>query len=377
MSDVTVSDVTVNMLWCVPGVVGGSEEYLVRQLIGLVTAQREGLVQRSWSVRVLAARGLGAAHPDLCAAAVLEEAPFDSDSRARRIVGEATWLRRRTTGAALVHHGGGTAPPRAARPAVPYVLTVHDLQYLTYPQYFSRTRLAYLSAVVPRSARGARVVAVPTDYVRSTVVDSCRVAPDRVVVVPHGIDAAERGDVTPEDELRRRYDLGDSPVVVYPAVTHPHKGHAFLLGLMRSAWAGRDVRLVLTGGRGSAHAVVDACADPRVRHLGRVSAADRNGLLAMSRALLFPSEYEGFGAPLIEAMTFGTPVVASDRACIPEVVGDAGLVRPLRDDAWVDVLDEVERRRTELVAAGLARAERFTSLASGRALSGAYARALA
>lgn len=367
-------EVLVNMLWCVPGGVGGSEEYLVRQLLGLAQSADAGGLR--WSTRVAAARGLAAAHPELAARTPMVEPSFDSDSRVRRIIGEATWLRRESDGAALVHHGGGTAPGGFGRPRVPYVLTVHDLQFRTYPHYFSPLKRVYLGAVLPRSVHSARVVAVPSEYVRRSVIDAYGVDEHRVMVVPHGIDRAERADVTPAAELRARYGLGDGPIVVYPAVTHPHKNHAFLLEMMRTHWRDPDLRLVLTGGRGAAHAAVDACDDPRVRHLGRVPAADRNGLVAMAHALVFPSEYEGFGAPLIEAMTLGAPVVCSDRTCMPDVVGDAGLVLPLRADAWSDALDVVARRREHLVAAGSARAERFTSVESGRALSAVYERAL-
>ncbi|MFZ9628438.1 MAG: glycosyltransferase family 4 protein [Ilumatobacteraceae bacterium] len=368
------ADVVVNMLWCVPGGVGGSEEYLVRQLLGLSVAAQHGA--RHWSMRVAAARGLAAAHADLASRMPMVEPPFASDSRVRRILGEATWLRRLAAGAALVHHGGGTAPSGPGSDAVPYVLTVHDLQFRTYPHYFSAVKRAYLGAVLPRSARRARVVAVPSEYVRRSVIEAYGIDERRVMVVPHGIDAAERAEVTPEAVLRARYSLGDGPVVVYPAVTHPHKNHAFVLELMRTHWRDPDLRLVLTGGRGASHAVVDLCDDPRVRHLGRVPAADRNGLVAMSRALVFPSEYEGFGAPLIEAMTLGAPVVCSDRTCMPDVVGDAGVVLPLSVDAWAGALDEVDRRRAPLVAAGHRRAEQFTSVESGRALSAVYERAL-
>ena len=218
---------------------------------------------------------------------------------------------------------------------------------------------------------------VPSEYVRESVIRQYRIAPERVMVVPHGIEPALAGQITPEDELRQRYDLGDGPVIVYPAVTHPHKRHDFLLSMMDRHWRDPDLRLVLTGGKGLAHDDVLARAtDPRVRHLGRVPSADRNGLLALARALVFPSQYEGFGAPLIEAMTLGCPVVCSDATCMPGIVGDAGLVRPLEEEAWVDVLDTAVRHRDELVVAGRARALDFTSAASGAALVRAYDRAL-
>lgn len=356
------------MLWCVPGRVGGSEEYLVRQLLGL-----SELPEPQWRPTVAVARGLAAAHPELAAVAHVVEPTFDSSNRTRRIVGETTWLRRQSADVALTHHGGGTAPTLAH---LPYVLTIHDLQFRTYPQYFSRAKRAYLSAILPPSARRATVVAVPSDYVRGSVVAAYGVDPERVMVVPHGIEPAVSADVTDPATLRDRYRLGDGPIVVYPAVTHPHKRHDFLLQMMRDHWTDPDLRLVLTGATGMAEHVVASNTDARVRRVGRVPAADRNGLLAMSDAMLFPSQYEGFGAPLIEAMTLGAPVVCSDATCMPQIVGDAGLVRPLQPDAWAGVLDEVRRRRDELVAAGHSRALDFTSRASGAALAAVYARAL-
>ncbi len=363
-----MSEVLVNMLWCVPGAVGGSEEYLVRQLLGLAEQP-----EPRWRPRVVAARGLPAAHPELAAVTEMIEPEFESSGRARRIIGEATWLRRHTGDVDLVHHGGGTAPVRAHRP---YVLTIHDLQFRTHPEYFSRLKRAYLHAVIPPSARRATVVAVPSDYVRRSVVEAYGVHEERVMIVPHGIEPSLADDATSEAELRARYDLGDGPILVYPAVTHPHKQHAFLLQMMRTHWTDPDLRLVLIGGAGTAEGVVAADTDRRVRRLGRVPAADRNGLLAIAEAMVFPSQYEGFGAPLIEAMVLGAPVVCSDATCMPQIVGDAGLVRPLTPEAWAGVLDEVRRRRSELVAAGHRRAQDFTSRASGAALAEAYARAL-
>lgn len=356
------------MLWCVPGRVGGSEEYLVRQLLGLAE-----LPEPRWQPSVAGARGLAAAHRDLAAVAEIVEPHFQSQSRLRRIVGEITWLRRHSAHAALVHHGGGTAPLGARRP---YVLSIHDLQFRTYPQYFSRRKRAYLGAVVPRSARRAAMVAVPSEYVRDSVIRAYGVPPHRVAVVPHGIEPGLADEVTPEAVLRAQYALGEGPVIVYPAVTHPHKNHRFLLDMMRTHWTNPDLRLVLTGGEGLAEGEVASSTDSRVRRVGRVSAADRNGLLAMSAAMVFPSLYEGFGAPLIEAMTLGAPVVCSDATCMPQIVGDAGLVRPLTPEAWADVIDEALTRRTELVAAGHRRAQDFTSAASGLALAHVYEKAL-
>ena len=360
-------DVAVNLLWCVPGDVGGSEEYLVRQLLGLTE------VATHWRPVLFAPDGFAAAHPDLAAACEIREAAIDGASRPRRIAAEATWLRRQLRDAVLRHHGGGTAPAGAERP---YLLTIHDLQYRTFPEHFSRLKRVYLDRTMPRAAGGAAAVAVPTEFVRTTVVDAYGLDPQRVVVVPHGFEPALLTDVTPADELRARYALDGGPVLVYPAVTNTHKNHSFLLDLMRERWTDPDLRLVLIGGEGSAEPTVSACTDLRVCRLGRVPPADRNGLVAMADALVFPSRYEGFGAPLIEAMALGTPILAADTACIPEVVGEAGVVVPLDADAWDDGLATARRRRDELVAAGHRRVEQFTAARSGAALDVAYRTAL-
>jgi len=148
---------------------------------------------------------------------------------------------------------------------------------------------------------------------------------------------------------------------------------------MSRAWNEPELRLVLLGGAGGAEQELrDAIAatkpdvQRRIVRPGRVSDEDRNGLIAAADALVFPSRYEGFGAPLIEAMALGTPVLCSDATCIPEVVGDAAVVRPPTVEAWADGLDEVRRRRDELVERGGERVQAFTSFASGTALEAAY-----
>ena len=96
----------------------------------------------------------------------------------------------------------------------------------------------------------------------------------------------------------------------------------------------------------------------------------------MAEAMVFPSQYEGFGAPLIEAMALGCPVIASDSTCIPAILDGAGLVLPLAVDLWSDALERVGRDRARMIAAGLQRATSFTARISGEALADAYSTAL-
>jgi glycosyltransferase involved in cell wall biosynthesis len=247
----------------------------------------------------------------------------------------------------------------------------------------------YLDAMIPVSARRAARVAVPSAYVRTSVVEHLGIAPERVTVVPHGFesDLAQPNPgqpVTPADELRHRFALGDSRVLVYPAMTAPHKNHRFLVEMLARHWTDPDLRLVLIGGTGLAADELETAiviAGPqvagRIVRPGRVSDADRNGLIAMAEALVFPSSYEGFGAPLIEAMALGAPIVCSDATCLPEVAGDAAVVLPVEHEAWAGALDTVARRRTELVAAGRARVAEFTTRRSGEAIAAVYDEVLA
>jgi len=225
------------------------------------------------------------------------------------------------------------------------------------------------------------VIAVPTHFVKQTVVDAYGIDPNRIVVVQHGIESTLGVDATSESELRAKFALGDGPIVILPAMTHPHKGHLFVLDVMEKFWTAQGVQLVLIGGPGLAEEAVNqriskTALKSSVKKLGRVSRADRDGLIKMAIALAFPSEYEGFGAPVIEAMALGTPVISSDMACLPEVVGDAGLVLPLQIEAWAEAINQVQTLRTRYAEAATKRLENFTAEASGQALASAYRLAL-
>lgn len=358
--------VAVNMMWCRPGQVGGSEEYLCRQLLGLP--------DNAFTVEVFAPQGFSSAHPEIARRHTVIELGHDSSSRLRRIWSESTWLYHRTRSSDVVHHGGGTVPFLHRSPVL---VTIHDLQYLEYPQYFSGARLAYLRRVMPRSARRADLIAVPSAFVKASVISGYGIDTDRVVVVPHGVEKSLGANATDALTLRSKYALGEGPIVVLPAVTHPHKGHQFLFDVLERSWAAQGITLVLIGGAGLAEDEVcqrleNAPLQKSVVKLGRVPAADRDGLIAMAEALVFPSEYEGFGAPVIEAMALGTPVITSDRACLPEVVGDAGLVLPLDIEQWVEALGDVRIRREDLRQRGQRRLAEFTAEKSGEALAVAY-----
>jgi alpha-1,3-rhamnosyl/mannosyltransferase len=368
-----MTTVGVNLLWCRPGRVGGSEEYTTR-LLGSVHA-----VDPTVDLTLFASRAFAEAHPALTARSHLDDPPTGTQQRTVRVIVERTWLPRHARRVDVVHHAGGTAPPVGR----PIVLTIHDLQYLAFPQFFHPVKRAFLSASVPRAVARAAVVTVPSEFVRTDVHAAFGVPLDRIVVVPHMLP--ERAEPLIDTDVRARYALGER-FVVYPAVTWPHKNHSVLIeALARLDSTHRDIGAVLLGSPGPSDAAVDALVtrlglDGRVRRLGRVPDADRDALYRAALALTFPSRYEGVGAPVIEAMAAGCPVIASATTALPEVVGDAGwLVNPDDASAWANAITELaddagERRR--LIDAGHERVGRVTSLHSAELLVGAYRQAL-
>jgi glycosyltransferase involved in cell wall biosynthesis len=371
-------NVGVNLLWLVPGEVGGSEEYVCRLLEGLGEIDSHDL-----ELTLFANKRFWGAHPTIANAHRLEVAAVSGRSRSARIFGESTWLaaRAKALGLDVMHHPGGTVPTRTAGPVV---LSLHDLQYLEYPEFFSPLKRTYLRRVVPRSTRQAAIVTAPSEFARGTVIHLLGIGPDRVLVVPHGIPAGEPGWGTPPDVVRAHYDI-PGPFLLYPAVTWAHKNHVALVRALAGLHRDHpDLMLVLTGATGPAEAALADSVErlgmsDLVRRTGRIPAVDVNGLYDEAVATVIPSRYEGFGIPALEAMRRGCPVVAANAAALPEVIGDAGvLVDPDDIDGWVSAVAAIigdPRRRSALVEAGLSRAAYFNGERAAAALLSAYRRA--
>lgn len=377
--------VGINLLWMVPGVVGGSETYTTRLLSGLAEQSSPDLDYTLFTLPQFAT-----AHPEFAADFDIAFAPVTGQWKSFRVAGENSWLaaQAKLKKIDLLHHAGGTMPlVHSARP----ILTIHDLQYLFYPEYFTRTKLTWLRKMVPRSAEAARVILVPSEYSRRTVIERLNIDPSVVTVVPHGISPREpRG---PVPDLRDRYDL-HGPIFLYPAASYPHKNHLLLLNAFEKVLSVHPkALLVLTGARAYLESATAKQMEARIdeeiaklgirasiRRLGFVPADDLDALYQEAIATVFPSKFEGFGAPVLEAMSRACPVVASNVSALPEVVSDDGLlVSPDNADEWAETmirLVEDEDLRADLAKRGPARAREFAWSRSASILEEAYRHAL-
>jgi glycosyltransferase involved in cell wall biosynthesis len=266
----------------------------------------------------------------------------------------------------VLHHPVTVPVPQL--PGVPTVTTVLDLQHHELPQFFSRGERIHRRLAYDRAARRADLVATISDYSRAKLVEIAGVAPERVVAIHLGIDHARftPAPTAADADLRERHALPER-YVVYPANLWPHKNHARLVAALADTPS--DLGLVLTGQPyGKLEQLQEAArragvAD-RIRHLGYLDHADVPALYRAATAMVFPSLYEGFGAPPVEAMACGCPVASSTRGSLAEVVGDAALAFDPESAgeiaAAITRVADDRSLREELRAAGIENAVRFT-----------------
>jgi glycosyltransferase involved in cell wall biosynthesis len=269
-------------------------------------------------------------------------------------------------GADVYHFPNFIIPPLPKGPKA--VVNIHDLCFLSCPETMEPKNRAYLTSQMPRTLKRADHILTISQTMADQLREAFDLPEDRVTATLLGPPPALADLPEAEEEacLRR---LGiDGPFLLHVGTLEPRKNHRFLFRVFEELKS-FDGTLVLCGMRGwqdepILQAMADSpCAD-RIRHLNYVSDSDLVALYRRAEALVFPSLYEGFGLPPVEAMRQGCPVVCSDGGSLPEVVGEAGEVLPLEDPRqWAETVESLLARpdlRAKRINAGHQRAGQFS-----------------
>lgn len=285
-------------------------------------------------------------------------------------------LAHRLSGAQIFHTPFLHIPPAVHTvPGLRCCITVHDLNPLVYPQHFPPVVRRW-SAKVMESITPDDWVLTVSGYVRNDLCARYPVNPERVRVTPLAADASHfhpNHDLAQIMAVRRRYGIPDGPYILSLGSLAPHKNISHLVKCFARVLEQEDLRdlnLVLAGVEGwmldglSRDMANLNVASKRIIQTGFVDDADQAALYAGATVFVFPSLFEGFGLPPLEAMQCGTPVICANTTSLPEVVGSAGiLVDPLDEDALCQALLDVcrnENLRQRLRARGMEQAGRFS-----------------
>jgi glycosyltransferase involved in cell wall biosynthesis len=243
---------------------------------------------------------------------------------------------------AAIHFPLSAMLPQPAK--TPAAATIHDLQHEAFPQFFSRSQLAYRRRVYGRSVRHSRIVIADSEYVRGELIDRYQLDPEQVRVIHLAVD---HGRFSPDGRDRE-------PFLLYPANLWPHKNHQRLFQAFALVRARRpELRLVLTGADHARRRFPTG-----VESRGHVPIEELVELYRSAAALVYPSLYEGFGIPCLEAMASGCPVACARIASLPEVCGDAAVYF---DPSLVeDIARAIDDVLAKPPAGGVERAARFT-----------------
>jgi glycosyltransferase involved in cell wall biosynthesis len=361
--------VGLNLIFLVPGETGGME-IAARELIPALVASAPELEFTAFVGRE-AGRGPWG---ELIRSVTV---PVRASRRVEWVAGEQALLPglAARAGIDLVHSLASTAP---AWGPFRRVVTVHDLIYARYPEAHAGLRALGMRALVPLAVRRSDRVIADSESTRRDLVDLLGTPAEKIDVVPLGLGTVARARPASEETVRRRLGLGDRRVLLSLSAKRPHKN----LGALLEAMALIDDRpvLVLAGYATDYEAELRRRAgelglEDDVRWPGWLDPAELEGLWALAEGFVFPSLYEGFGLPVLEAMARGVPVACSNAASIPEVAGDAAVVfDPSDPRAIAAAVVRLPAEADRLRRAGLERAREFTWERAARATVAAYRR---
>lgn len=266
---------------------------------------------------------------------------------------------------------------------IPTLLTVHDLSFVHFPDTFTPSLVRYLNRTVPASVKRATHILADSEATKDDLVGIWNTPADKVTVLYSGVNRRFRpdSDVQKTALVRQRYGLDEEPYLLSVSTLQPRKNYQMLIRAFRQVAARYPHNLVIAGSKGWLYEqiVSEVRAQNltgRVRFIGFVDDNDLPTLYSGAALFVFPSLYEGFGLPLLEAMACGVPVLTSDSSCLPEIAGEAAIqLAPENQEDWTHAMLETlgdPSRRTKMVAAGFLQAREFTWSKAARQLLGIY-----
>jgi len=257
----------------------------------------------------------------------------------------------------------------------PKAVTVHDITYLLYPSHFAPWWVKYLNLTMPRVLRSSAAIICGSEHSKSDIVNAYGLSPQKVHVVPYGVDHCKfHPDVELDANWARSFGIREG-YVLHVGELSQRKNIPVLLRAVaylrdRGKWEGRQLVLAGAGSHGmrGADEVQDVVREldlgDTVVATGRVPDSQLPGLYRYASLLVMPSLYEGFGFPVLESMAIGTPVVASNVSSLPEVAGEAAILVPPQDvTALANAIDDVLSSKaiaSELRQKGFSRAREFS-----------------
>ena len=338
-----------------------------------------GAAPENWRFKAMVGPACQAHFPgiDLC------RSRWDTTDPLRRIVWEQLIQPARLRQYDLYHAMAFVAPLVLA---APMVVTVYDLSFMRYPSRLGKARRAYLRTMTRFSCRRAQRVLAISQSTAKDLTELLDVPAEKIDVTPLGYDKDVYRPL-PAERIKRFRDEQGLPerYWLFVGTLEPRKNLPMLLRAYARLPRSERLPLILGGGAGWGADEVFAAIEKesladRVRHVGFVPAADLPLWYNSAEAFLYPSVYEGFGLPLLEAMACGTPAMTTDTSSLPEVAGQAGFCLPPSDEAaWTEALHRVYRDAGWREAArekGLARTQGFSWERAAALTVGSYQKAL-
>jgi glycosyltransferase involved in cell wall biosynthesis len=373
-----VAHIGLNLLFLVPDETGGMEIY-ARHLIESLTRLRP-------DVRLTAFINRNAAAQRGPWNELIESVTLPVNSRNRTAWALADQFLLPPTAARaridLLHSPANIGP---AWGPFRRLVTVHDLIHRTFPEAHSGFRSQVIGVIMPLGIRRAQRLIAISEATRDDLVNLLGEPPDKIDVIHQGIDEPHPELALPEAELRASLGAGERPIALSVSAKRPHKNLPHLLDALATFPAERRPLLVIPGYptwheeelREQARSLE---IEDDVRFLGWVSQAEIEGLYAAAALFVFPSYYEGFGLPVLEAMQRGVPVACSDRTSLPEVAaGAAVMFDPDRPDQIAAAMERLLSDGAEVARlrdAGYERARQFKWDDTARLTAESYERAL-